>query len=210
MGKSSTVNRFVVLEQRLAAAEYKLRLLWDSSLGHELRALEHSRRQRRVEQPEERRREEKRAAVAAERARTFKWFVRERVAVHPDLDVTTAKLMGTFNEWCGENKVPRLHWFETNAELRATMQVAFPAVEEIDVVPEGYLGKPGYTERGYSGIGVVSDGQTPAEFVRQLKTEEKRKAAARKANRELEEALYPSPTQPPPAFRRPTQAPQAR
>lgn len=180
-------RRLAMLEHRLAAAERTLRLVNASRLGGELRAMELSQSQRALDADHERDMEQQRMAAAADRAKAFKRFAAERIAVHDDLAVTQRELTVQYNEWALDNHVPRLHRFESDDELREAMGVVYPDNEPTDVPQPGYLGQHAPMVPGYDGIGLVAEGEHPAEVVKRLTAEDAREEAERRGRREERE-----------------------
>ena len=173
-----------VLERRLAAVEKKLSLIESSRLGGELRMMELGQRQRALDIDAERRRERERKAAAPDRADVFRRFARERLTVHAELAVTQRELFVQYNRWAVANEVPLLHRLESLAELHAAVETAFPDTEGLkpaDVCPPRYMGKHPPHVPGYVGIGLVAEGEDPAEVARALSAEAARDAAQREA-----------------------------
>jgi hypothetical protein len=177
-------ERFAILERRLAAAERKLNLIESSRVGGELRMMQHADAQRALDHDHERDMEQKRKAAAADRAKAFKRFARERLAVHDDLAVTQRELIVQYNRWALDNGVPKLHRCESDTELVEAMQVVYPKYESVDVPQPGYLGRHTPMVPGYDGIGLVAEGEDPAEVVKRLKAEDAREEAERRGRRE--------------------------
>lgn len=183
----SVEERLAVVEERLAAVEQRLALVWSSRLGGQLRMLEGEAKQRAIDAAREQERADAYAAAATERAATFKQFVRAHIARHPDLEVTAANLMRAYNEWCLDKSVPRLCRLESVTDLQVAMQAVFPNVEEADVHPPGYLGRPDYVVPGYVGIDFVEESDDPAEVVASLESDRAREEAERRDRREMHE-----------------------
>ncbi len=183
-GVKAYEKRFAALEGRVAAAERKLAMVWNSQIGCQLRMMELSELQRAQDADEERRLAERRLAAAADRAKAFGKFIRERVAVHRDLSISARLLKHHYELWCTEKVIPRLHWVFSDEELVDALSRTLEAAEPTEVPTEGYAGKHPPLVPGFSGIGLCPQGESPAECVERLKREESVRAAERMRRRE--------------------------
>ncbi len=160
-------DRLYAAEQRVADCERVTRLVSQSSLESELRLLEANEKRRLAREIAKRREAEKRRRATPQRVLAFKRFAAQRLAVHADLTAEARKLFAAFVTWCKAERVDWLAQCESLPELREVVMQALPDVAHASVPADGSP-SPRTTTPGYVGIGLVPDGQTPAEFLAAL------------------------------------------